>query len=136
MSHEILQTIWFSLIFVLFAGYAVLDGFDFGVGMWHLFSKNDRDRRLGLNAIGPVWDGNEVWLLTGGGALFAAFPPVYALFASSLYLAICGKSGLGMRHFPTRLFMMSTWSPISATTGGTPDMEEAHIVTSEVMLLL
>lgn len=88
MSHEILQTIWFMLIFVLFIGYTVLDGFDLGVGMWHLFSKDDRDRRLHLNAIGPVWDGNEVWLLTGGGALFAAFPPVYALFASSMYLAI------------------------------------------------
>jgi cytochrome d ubiquinol oxidase subunit II len=88
MSHEALQTIWFVLIFVLFAGYAILDGFDFGVGIWHLFARNDRDRRLGLNAIGPVWDGNEVWLLTGGGALFAAFPPVYALFTSSLYLAI------------------------------------------------
>lgn len=88
MSHEALQTIWFVLIFVLFAAYAILDGFDFGVGMWHLFSKDDRDRRLHLNAIGPVWDGNEVWLLTAGGALFAAFPPVYALFTSSLYLAI------------------------------------------------
>ncbi len=88
MSHEILQTIWFALIFVLLGGYAILDGFDFGVGIWHLFSKDDRDRRLHLNAIGPVWDGNEVWLLTGGGALFAAFPPVYATFASSMYLAI------------------------------------------------
>ena len=88
MSHEALQTIWFLLIVVLFAGYTILDGFDFGVGIWHLFSKNDHDRRLHLNAIGPIWDGNEVWLLTGGGALFAAFPPVYALFASSMYLAI------------------------------------------------
>ena len=88
MSHEALQTIWFLLIVVLFAGYTILDGFDFGVGMWHLFSKKDHDRRLHLNAIGPIWDGNEVWLLTGGGALFAAFPPVYALFTSSMYLAI------------------------------------------------
>ena len=88
MSYELLQTIWFVLVFVLLAGYAILDGFDLGVGMWHLFSKDDRERRLGLNAIGPVWDGNEVWLLTGGGALFAAFPPVYALLTSSLYLAI------------------------------------------------
>jgi cytochrome d ubiquinol oxidase subunit II len=88
MSYVALQTLWFALIFVLFAGYAVLDGFDLGVGMWHLFSKDDRDRRLHLNAIGPVWDGNEVWLLTAGGALFAAFAPVYALFMSSLYLAI------------------------------------------------
>ena len=88
MTHEALQTIWFLLIVVLFAGYTILDGFDFGVGMWHLFSRDDHDRRLQMNAIGPIWDGNEVWLLTGGGALFAAFPPVYAMFTSSLYLAI------------------------------------------------
>ncbi len=88
MTHEFLQTTWFLLIFVLLAGYAVLDGFDLGVGMWHLFTRDDHERRLGLNAIGPFWDGNEVWLLTGGGALFAAFPPVYAVFGPTFYLPI------------------------------------------------
>jgi cytochrome d ubiquinol oxidase subunit II len=85
---ETLQTIWFLLVGVLFAGYAVLDGFDFGVGVLHLFTREDRERRLFLNAIGPVWDGNEVWLLTGGGALFAAFPVVYAAVFSGFYMAL------------------------------------------------
>jgi cytochrome d ubiquinol oxidase subunit II len=83
-----LQTIWFLLIGVLLTVYAILDGFDLGVGFWHLFTKKDEHRRAFLNAIGPVWDGNEVWLLTGGGAIFAAFPHVYATVFSGLYLAL------------------------------------------------
>lgn len=83
-----LQITWFILVGVLIIGYAVLDGFDFGVGMLHLFSKSESERRINLNAIGPVWDGNEVWLLTGGGALFAAFPIVYATVFSGFYLAL------------------------------------------------
>ena len=83
-----LNTIWFFLVGIFFAGYAILDGFDFGVGVLSLFAKNEKERRLHINAIGPVWDGNEVWLLTGGGALFAAFPPVYATVFSSFYLAL------------------------------------------------
>ncbi len=82
-----LPTVWFVLIGVLFTGYAMLDGFDLGVGGLHLFTKKDEHRRLLLNAIGPVWDGNEVWLVTGGGALFAAFPHVYATVFSGFYLA-------------------------------------------------
>jgi cytochrome d ubiquinol oxidase subunit II len=81
-----LHLIWFVLIGVLFAGYAMLDGFDFGVGLLHLRHKKDEDRRISLNSIGPVWDGNEVWLVTGGGALFAAFPEVYATVFSGFYL--------------------------------------------------
>jgi cytochrome d ubiquinol oxidase subunit II len=72
---------------VLFTGYAMLDGFDLGVGTLHLFTRTDEERRTMLNAIGPVWDGNEVWLVTGGGALFAAFPNVYATVFSGFYLA-------------------------------------------------
>ena len=84
-----LETVWFLLVGVLLAGYAILDGFDLGTGMLHLFvAKNDRERREVMNAIGPVWDGNEVWLLTAGGALFAAFPRVYATVFSGLYLAL------------------------------------------------
>ena len=83
-----LNTVWFMLIWVLLAGYAILDGFDLGVGVLHLFARGERERRIHTNAIGPVWDGNEVWLLTGGGALFAAFPVVYATVFSSLYLAL------------------------------------------------
>ena len=82
-----LNTIWFVLIGVLFAGYAILDGFDLGVGAIHLFTKTDEERRIMINAIGPVWDGNEVWLVTGGGALFAAFPMAYATVFSGFYLA-------------------------------------------------
>src|SRR5512140_3278766 len=82
-----LNTVWFLLIGVLFTGYAMLDGFDLGVGALHLFTNDDQERRLMLNAIGPVWDGNEVWLVTGGGALFAAFPNVYATVFSGFYLA-------------------------------------------------
>lgn len=82
-----LNTIWFVLVGVLFTGYAMLDGFDLGVGALHLFTKTDEERRLMLNSIGPVWDGNEVWLVTGGGALFAAFPEVYATVFSGFYLA-------------------------------------------------
>src|SRR6266850_1501942 len=83
-----LNIIWIVLIGLLFSGYAMLDGFDLGVGALHLLTKGDRERRLMINAIGPVWDGNEVWLVTGGGALFAAFPDVYATVASGFYLAV------------------------------------------------
>lgn len=83
-----LNTVWFALVGVLLIGYAVLDGFDLGTGALHLFAKSDTDRRLFINAIGPVWDGNEVWLVTGGGALFAAFPEVYATAFSGFYMAL------------------------------------------------
>ncbi len=84
-----LQIIWFLLIGVLLVGYAILDGFDLGAGVLHLWiAKNDRERRVVMNSIGPVWDGNEVWLLTGGGAIFAAFPKVYATVFSGFYLAL------------------------------------------------
>jgi cytochrome d ubiquinol oxidase subunit II len=87
MSFD-LNTIWFILVGVLFTGYAMLDGFDLGIGALHLFTREDQERRVMLNAIGPVWDGNEVWLVTGGGALFAAFPNVYATVFSGFYLAL------------------------------------------------
>lgn len=83
-----LNSIWFWLVGVLIIGYAILDGFDFGVGILSLFANDERERRIHFNAIGPVWDGNEVWLLTGGGALFAAFPIVYATVFSGFYLAL------------------------------------------------
>ncbi len=83
-----LNIVWYVLVGVLFTGYAILDGFDLGVGALHLFTKTDEERRLAINSIGPVWDGNEVWLVTGGGALFAAFPHVYATIFSGFYLAL------------------------------------------------
>ncbi|MGE5353572.1 MAG: cytochrome d ubiquinol oxidase subunit II [Acidobacteriota bacterium] len=82
-----LNIVWFLLIGALISGYAVLDGFDLGIGALHLFTKTDEERRVMLNSIGPVWDGNEVWLVTSGGALFAAFPEVYATVFSGFYTA-------------------------------------------------
>lgn len=83
----LLNVIWYGLVIVLLAGYVVLDGFDLGVGTLHLFARGDKNRRVLLNSIGPVWDGNEVWLVTGGGALFAMFPEMYATAFSGFYLA-------------------------------------------------
>jgi cytochrome bd ubiquinol oxidase subunit II len=80
-----LNTIWFILLGVLLTGYAILDGFDLGVGILHLAVKKDEDRRIFMNSIGPLWDGNEVWLVTFGGALFAAFPNAYATAFSGFY---------------------------------------------------
>lgn len=85
---EWLPGIWFGLLGVLLVGYAVLDGFDLGVGMMHLFvAHSDTERRVVIHSIGPLWDGNEVWLVTFGGALFAAFPEAYATLFSGFYTA-------------------------------------------------
>src|SRR6516225_7720788 len=81
-----LNITWFVLLGVLLAGYAVLDGFDLGVGILHLFVKKDAERRVLLHSIGPFWDGNEVWLVVFAGAIFAAFPEAYATALSSFYL--------------------------------------------------
>lgn len=81
-----LNLIWFILLGILLAGYAVLDGFDLGVGMLHLLARGDGERRVFVASIGPVWDGNEVWLVTFGGALFAAFPEAYATIFSGFYV--------------------------------------------------
>ncbi len=87
MTNLDLNYTWFLIVGALFTGYAILDGFDLGVGILHLLTKTETHRRLSINAIGPVWDGNEVWLVTGGGALFAAFPEVYASVFSGFYIA-------------------------------------------------
>jgi len=84
-----LQDLWFGLIAVLFIGFFFLEGFDYGVGMLLPFlGKSDRERRVIINTIGPVWDANEVWLITAGGAIFAAFPQWYATLFSGFYLAL------------------------------------------------
>ena len=82
---EPLQLFWFILIGVLMAGYGILDGFDLGVGILHLCVRKDQERRILMNSIGPLWDGNEVWLVVFGGALFAAFPRAYAAAFSGFY---------------------------------------------------
>ncbi|MCL2136858.1 MAG: cytochrome d ubiquinol oxidase subunit II [Coriobacteriia bacterium] len=87
--YAFLQVLWFLLISILLVGYFVLDGFDLGSGILYLFiAKTDREKSIVRHAVGPFWDGNEVWLLTGGGALFAAFAPAYATSFSGFYLAI------------------------------------------------
>lgn len=80
------QTWWFLLIGAVFTGYIILDGFDLGAGALHLFFNKEDSRRIALNAIGPVWDGNEVWIVIGGGSLFAGFPEVYASLLSAFYV--------------------------------------------------
>lgn len=79
-------TWWFLVVGAVFSGYAILDGFDLGAGSLHLFFKTDESRRIALNAVGPVWDGNEVWLVIGGGTLFAGFPVFYGTLLSAMYI--------------------------------------------------
>ena len=84
-----LTTVWFVLIAVLWIGYFTLEGFDFGVGMLlPVLARDDTERRVMINTIGPVWDGNEVWVLVAGGATFAAFPEWYATLFSGFYLPL------------------------------------------------
>ncbi|MCU1287181.1 MAG: cytochrome bd quinol oxidase subunit 2 apoprotein [Acidobacteriales bacterium] len=84
-----METVWFILVALMLTGYVVLDGFDLGAGIIHLLvAKTNDERRLVIRAIGPVWDGNEVWLLAAGGTLFFAFPPVYASSFSGFYLPL------------------------------------------------
>src|SRR5699024_2580237 len=89
MDIPTLALVWFLLIGLLWTGYLVLEGFDFGVGMLlRPLGRDDRERRLVINTIGPVWDGNEVWLIVAGGAMFAAFPEWYATMFSGFYLPL------------------------------------------------
>ncbi len=84
-----LNILWFIIVTILFIGFFFLEGFDYGVGILLPFlGKKDRERRAIINTIGPVWDGNEVWMITAGGALFASFPQVYATLFSGFYLAL------------------------------------------------
>jgi len=88
MDWQTLAVVWFLIEGALLIGYAILDGFDLGVGILHPFvPADDRERRIAINSIGPLWDGNEVWLVTFGGALFAAFPEAYATAFSGFYTA-------------------------------------------------
>lgn len=113
-----LSIIWFILVAVLFIGFFFLEGFDYGVGILLPFlGHNDNERRLILGTIGPVWDGNEVWMITAGGAMFAAFPHVYATLFSGFYLAlflmllalIVRGVGFEFRGKETGLTWRNTW---------------------------
>ncbi len=84
-----LPILWFIIVAVFWTGFFVLEGFDFGVGALHrVVGRNEAERRVAINAIGPTWDGNEVWLIVAGAAMFAAFPGWYATWFSALYLAL------------------------------------------------
>ena len=85
MSDFFLEHLWYFVVGICIVAYTVLDGFDLGVGILNMFVKKDEERRVFLNAIGPVWDGNEVWLIILGGGLFAGFPDVYAALCSGFY---------------------------------------------------
>lgn len=89
ISYEVLRLIWWLLLGILLVGFAVMDGFDLGTGMLLPFvGKTDLERRVVINAVGPVWEGNQVWLILGGGAIFAAWPQLYAVSFSGFYLAM------------------------------------------------
>ncbi len=79
-------TLWYLVVGLLFSGYAILEGFDYGAGSWHLFFRKDLSRRIAINAIVPIWDANQVWLIIGAGALFAGFPVMYATMLSAMYI--------------------------------------------------
>src|SRR4030067_1405798 len=81
-----LNTVWYLLIGLFIVVYAILDGYDLGVGVLHLFGRDEHERRVNMSAIGPLWDGNEVWLIAGGGSLFSVFPVVYATVLSAFYI--------------------------------------------------
>jgi cytochrome d ubiquinol oxidase subunit II len=89
ISYDTLRVIWWALLGVLLIGFALTDGFDMGVGALLPFvAKNDTERRVVINTVGPVWEGNQVWFILGGGAIFAAWPPLYAVSFSGFYLAM------------------------------------------------
>lgn len=110
-------TLWYLVVGLLFSGYAILEGFDYGAGAWHLFLKKDISRRIAINAIGPIWDANQVWLIIGGGALFAGFPVMYATMLSAMYvpfmiflvMLILRSSAIKFRSAEEMLWWRKTW---------------------------
>ncbi len=110
-------TLWFLVVGLLFSGYAILEGFDYGAGAWHLFFRKDLSRRIAINAIGPLWDANQVFLVIGGGALFAGFPVMYATMLSSMYvpfmlflvLLVLRSSAIKFRSAEKMLWWRKTW---------------------------
>lgn len=113
-------TLWFLVVGLLFSGYAILEGFDYGAGAWHLFFRKDLSRRISINAIGPLWDANQVFLVIGGGALFAGFPVMYATMLSSMYvpfmlflvLLVLRSAAIKFRSAEQMLWWRKTWDII------------------------
>jgi cytochrome d ubiquinol oxidase subunit II len=117
-------TLWYLVVGLLFSGYAILEGFDYGAGAWHLFFKKDLSRRVAINAIGPLWDANQVWLIIGGGALFAGFPVMYATMLSAMYipfmlflvLLVLRSSAIKFRSAEKMSWWRKTWDVIYFTS--------------------
>ncbi len=113
-------TLWYLVVGILFSGYGILEGFDYGAGAWHLFFKKDLSRRIAINAIGPLWDANQVWFIIGGGALFAGFPVMYATMLSAMYipfmlflmLLVLRSSAIKFRSAEKMLWWRKTWDII------------------------
>ncbi|PQJ30910.1 cytochrome d ubiquinol oxidase subunit II [Nonlabens arenilitoris] len=113
-------TLWFLVVGLLFSGYAILEGFDYGAGMWHLFFRKDLSRRIAINAIGPLWDANQVWFIIGAGALFAGFPVMYATMLSAMYipfmlfllLLVLRSSAIKFRSSEEMKWWRTTWDII------------------------
>ncbi|MFD2606360.1 cytochrome d ubiquinol oxidase subunit II [Euzebyella marina] len=110
-------TLWYLVVGLLFSGYAILEGFDYGAGAWHLFFKKDMSRRIAINAIGPIWDANQVWLIIGAGALFAGFPVMYATMLSAMYvpfmlflmLLVLRSAAIKFRSFEPMTWWRKSW---------------------------
>jgi cytochrome d ubiquinol oxidase subunit II len=117
-------TLWYLVVGLLFSGYAILEGFDYGAGAWHLFFRKDLSRRIAINAIGPLWDANQVWLIIGGGALFAGFPVMYATMLSAMYipfmlflfLLVLRSSAIKFRSSEPMSWWRKTWDIIYFTS--------------------
>ena len=117
-------TLWYLVVGLLFSGYAILEGFDYGAGAWHLFFRKDESRRIAINAIGPIWDANQVWLIIGGGALFAGFPVMYATMLSAMYipfmlflmLLVLRSSAIKFRSAEKMIWWRKTWDIIYFTS--------------------
>lgn len=113
-------TLWYLVVGLLFSGYVILEGFDYGAGIWHLFFRKDLSRCIAINAIGPLWDANQVWLIIGAGALFAGFPVMYATMLSTMYvpfmlflmLLVLRSSAIKFRSAEKMLWWRKTWDII------------------------
>ncbi|NJB36487.1 cytochrome d ubiquinol oxidase subunit II [Croceivirga sp. JEA036] len=113
-------TLWYLVVGLLFSGYAILEGFDYGAGAWHLFLRKDLSRRIAINAIGPLWDANQVWLIIGAGALFAGFPVMYATMLSAMYVPfmlflmflVLRSAAIKFRSAEEMLWWRKTWDVI------------------------
>src|SRR5580704_7700165 len=125
-EYEILRLIWWLFLAVLLTGFAVMDGFDLGVAAQLPFvARSDEERRVAINSIGPVWEGNQVWFVLGGGAAFAAFPLLYAVAFSGFYAAmflvlltfIVRPVGFDFRNKLAAPAWRSTWDTILSTAG-------------------